>query len=101
MAALGPGTVQTLHHRAGATTCAAVIQPRRPPPAAPLDAPRNRPCQVDRVLPSHKSFDQVKTHLQQVASAAALNVRRLGARWEGRAFAPTRSAAFLALAPAA
>jgi transposase len=42
-----------------------------------------------------------KTHLQHVLTATALNVRRLGAWWEGRPFAPTRSAAFLALAPAA
>jgi hypothetical protein len=48
-----------------------------------------------------ESFGQVKTHLQHVLTAAALNVRRLGAWWDGRPFAPTRRAAFLALAPAA
>ena len=42
-----------------------------------------------------------KTHLQHVLTAAALNVRRLGAWWDGRPFAPTRCAAFLALAPTA
>jgi transposase len=41
-----------------------------------------------------------KTRLQHVLSAAGLNVRRLGAWWDERPFAPTRSAAFLALAPA-
>ena len=40
-----------------------------------------------------------KTHLQHVLTATALNVRRLGAWWEDRPFAPTRAAAFLALAP--
>jgi transposase len=42
-----------------------------------------------------------KTRLQHVLSAAGLNVRRLGAWWDERPFAPTRTAAFLALAPAA
>ena len=42
-----------------------------------------------------------KTHLQHVLTATALNVRRLGAWWDERPFAATRSAAFLALAPAA
>jgi transposase len=42
-----------------------------------------------------------KTHLQHVLTAAALNVRRLGAWWDDRPFAPTRAAAFLALAPPA
>ena len=41
-----------------------------------------------------------KTHLQHVLTATALNVRRLGAWWEERPFPATRSAAFLALAPA-
>jgi transposase len=39
-----------------------------------------------------------KTRLQHVLSAAGLNLRRLGAWWDERPFAPTRSAAFLALA---
>lgn len=42
-----------------------------------------------------------KTHLQHVLTATALNVRRLGAWWEERPFATTRSAVFLTLAPAA
>jgi transposase len=42
-----------------------------------------------------------KTHLQHVLTATALNIRRLGAWWEERPFAATRSAAFLALVPAA
>jgi transposase len=41
-----------------------------------------------------------KTHLQHVLTATALNVKRLAAWWDERPFAPTRSAAFLALAPA-
>jgi transposase len=39
-----------------------------------------------------------KTHLQHVLTAAALNVHRLGAWWAARPLAPTRRAAFLALA---
>jgi len=39
-----------------------------------------------------------KTHLQHVLTATALNVRRLGAWWDERPFAPTRRAPFLALA---
>lgn len=39
-----------------------------------------------------------KTRLQHVLTAAALNVRRLGAWWDERPFAPTRHAPFLALA---
>ena len=39
-----------------------------------------------------------KTHLQHVLTAAALNVRRLGAWWDERPCAPTRRAPFLALA---
>jgi transposase len=41
-----------------------------------------------------------KTRRQHVLAAAGLNVRRRGAWWDERPFAPTRSAAFLALAPA-
>jgi hypothetical protein len=36
-----------------------------------------------------------------VLSATGRNLRRLGAWWDERPFAPTRTAAFLALAPAA
>jgi transposase len=39
-----------------------------------------------------------KTRLQHVLTAAGLNVRRLGAWWDDRPLAPTRRAAFLALA---
>src|SRR5262245_36308345 len=79
MAPLGPGTVQTLHHRAEATTRAAVIQPSRPPPAAPLGAPRNRPCQVDRVLPSHNAKGRLRAGScggSQVSVPTALGPRR-------------------------
>jgi transposase len=39
-----------------------------------------------------------KTHLQHVATAAAVNVARLGAWWEGRPHAPTRVSRFARLA---
>jgi transposase len=39
-----------------------------------------------------------KTHLQNVATAAAVNVARLGAWWEGRPHAPTRVSRFARLA---
>ena len=39
-----------------------------------------------------------KTHLQNVATAAAVNAARLGAWWEGRPHAPTRVSRFARLA---
>ena len=39
-----------------------------------------------------------KTHLQSVATAAAVNVARLGAWWESRPHAPTRASRFARLA---
>lgn len=39
-----------------------------------------------------------KTHLQHVATAAAVNVARLGAWWDGRPHAPTRTSRFARLA---
>ena len=39
-----------------------------------------------------------KTHLQHVATAAAVNVARLDGWWEGRPHAPTRDSRFARLA---
>ena len=41
---------------------------------------------------------QRKTHLQSVATAAAVNIARLGAWWEGRPHAPTRVSRFVRFA---
>ena len=42
-----------------------------------------------------------RTHLQHIATAAAINVIRLGEWWAGTPFAQTRHSRFAALRPAA
>jgi hypothetical protein len=68
---LGSETVQTLYRRAGAAACSGVVRPERPSSAAPPGAPDDRLCQVDRVLPPHRSSESTCASTTPIGPIAA------------------------------